>query len=540
MLGVVLSLSLLIPSSFIGLSNLQGTPVETLIVGVKADLDGTSSCQMKIDRIELRKGLNLISVGPVAGMTIQEFAEIFGGAVLAVVWIDPQTRRFKAYSPYTGNMLGETPMRSGMGYLVVARDEAAIQLDRSEIEGTADVMITHHAHRSQNDSSIETELVDLSEAIRMEGTVKEIYDGDTISVQLDDGSKEIIRLIGIDAPEMGDPDSYPEPFAPEAKSSLKKVKGKRVTLLLSSDDRYQRDDYGRLLCVVIHDGDNLNARLLREGLASRMFFRNSMLSFPAWEDLEVEARRAGRGIWSNLGSKGIVLSEINPNPGSVRDSQGEFVELRNLNPYPVNLGGWRLITPSREIELPEAIIPADGYLLLSRVDEATFRAVYPSVPAGVPIVRLKRLSLVNSYSPAEGLVLWLKDERGGIQDGLVYRLSWDGKGANGTDRTLERRCFDVINVGDSPIKGEDDANWDPSLAPFGTPGSSNSVKPPRIGDVSLNGEVTAYDASLILRHLFGYGHLYLIQIRSADMNGSGEVEIDDAALILKRIVGLWP
>ncbi|HEX30194.1 TPA: hypothetical protein ENG04_08960, partial [Candidatus Poribacteria bacterium] len=370
------------------------------------------------------------------------------------------------------------------------------------------------------------------------GEVKAVYDGDTISVLLDDGRKEVIRLVGINAPEMNGPNENPEPFALEAKSLLGKTLDKRVILMMSSDERFQRDNYNRLLCVVIWEGENLNATLLSEGLASRMFFRNSMLNFSAWEDLEVKARSERRGIWSNLLSEGIVLNEINPNPGSVRDSQGEFIELYNLNEYPVNVGGWRLITTSREIELPEAVIPGHGYLILARTDETTFRSIYPLVPPDVPILKLKGLSLVNSYSPAEGLVLWLKDDVGRVQDGLIYRLSWDKKGANGTDRTLERRCPQVINVGDSSIGGGDDINWDPSLELFGTPGLPNSVGPPEVGDVSLNGEITAYDASLVLRYILGYENLYMMQIRSADVDGNGRVERDDAAIILKKVVGL--
>ena len=36
------------------------------------------------------------------------------------------------------------------------------------------------------------------------GTVTAVYDGDTIRVKLDNGDSEIVRLIGVDAPELGD------------------------------------------------------------------------------------------------------------------------------------------------------------------------------------------------------------------------------------------------------------------------------------------------------------------------------------------------
>ena len=496
------------------------------------------------DVIELKKGLNLISADPAArlGLNVEELTGMFEDQVSAVIWIDPETGRFRSYVPFPGNPLGETPITPGLGYIVIARGDAAAKFVRSEVERTTGyIPIGYHPPailQAPNGERPESDLIKMENAVQMEGEVKAVHDGDTISVLLDGGEEEIVRLVGINAPEINGPDGNPEPFAMEAKSFVDKILAKRVTLLMSSDERFQRDDYNRLLCVVICDGENLNAALLSEGLASRMFFRNNMLNFPAWEDLEVEARSHRKGIWSNLSSRGIVLNEINPNPGSVRDSQGEFLELYNMNDYPVNIGGWRLITTSKEIALPETVIPGHGYLILARTEEGTFRSIYASTPSDVTILRLKGLSLVNTYSPAEGLVLWLKDNVGWIQDGLVYRLSWDKKGANGTDRTLERRCPDVINVGDSSIGGGDDANWDPSLEPFGTPGLPNSVGPPQIGDVSLNGQITAYDASLILRYILGYEDLHMIQIRSADVDENGRVEREDAAIILRRVVGL--
>ncbi len=492
--------------------------------------------------IELKKGLNLISAAPAARLrlTIEELSRMFEGLISAIIWIDPETGKFRSYVPFPGNTLGETLISPGLGYIVIARGDATVEFGGSEREKSGYIPFSYRPPvlRPLGEVQPEADLIKMENVIQVEGEVKAIYDGDTISVLLDGGGEEVVRLVGINAPEMNGPNANPEPFALEAKSLLDKTLGKHVTLLISSDERFQRDNYGRLLCVVVYEGENLNAALLSEGLARRMFFRNSMLNFPAWEDLEVKARSKRKGIWSNLLSSGIVLNEINPNPGSVRDSQGEFVELHNLNDYPVNIGGWRLITTSREIELSEAVIPAHGYLILARTDEETFRSIYPSVPPDVTILKLKGLSLINSFSPAEGLVLWLKDDVGRVQDGLIYRLSWDKRGADGTDRTLERRCSDVINVGDSPIGGGDDANWDPSLKPFGTPGLPNSIGPPEMGDVSLNGEITAYDASLVLRYILGYENLYMIQIRSADVDGNGKVKREDAAIILRKVVGL--
>ena len=58
-----------------------------------------------------------------------------------------------------------------------------------------------------------------------------------------------------------------------------------------------RDRYGRLLQYVHLDGENFNARLIREGYAHaiRGFRYSKRAQFIRLED---ETRRRGRGLWS--------------------------------------------------------------------------------------------------------------------------------------------------------------------------------------------------------------------------------------------------
>jgi len=60
----------------------------------------------------------------------------------------------------------------------------------------------------------------------------------------------------------------------------------------------------------------------------------------------------------------------------------------------------------------------------------------------------------------------------------------------------------------------------------------------KIGDVSDNGEVTAYDAALIYQHLAGLISFTSNQLDAADVNDDGDVTDEDATLILKKVVGL--
>ncbi len=61
---------------------------------------------------------------------------------------------------------------------------------------------------------------------------------------------------------------------------------------------------------------------------------------------------------------------------------------------------------------------------------------------------------------------------------------------------------------------------------------------PVLGDVSLNGEIKPYDASLILQHTVSAINLNDKQKGVADVSGNGEITAYDASLILQYCVGL--
>jgi hypothetical protein len=64
------------------------------------------------------------------------------------------------------------------------------------------------------------------------------------------------------------------------------------------------------------------------------------------------------------------------------------------------------------------------------------------------------------------------------------------------------------------------------------------VAKPIMGDVSLNGEVMPYDASLVLQHTVGNITLDEKQLGVADVSGNGTVSSYDASMILQYSIGL--
>ena len=126
--------------------------------------------------------------------------------------------------------------------------------------------------------------------------VERVIDGGTIEVRVA-GQTHTVRLIGADTPETKHPAKEVQRFGQEASAFTKAaLEGKTVQLEIDRTGD-TRDRYGRLLQYVHLDGQNFNARLIREGYAHaiRGFRYSKRAQFIRLED---EARRRGRGLWS--------------------------------------------------------------------------------------------------------------------------------------------------------------------------------------------------------------------------------------------------
>jgi len=123
-------------------------------------------------------------------------------------------------------------------------------------------------------------------AAEFRGKVVGVSDGDTITV-LRDRRPEKIRLLGIDAPEKG------QPFGERAKQFTSSLAFRReVTVRVTGHDRYGRT----VADVVLLDGRSLSRELVRAGYAwwYRQYSTDGTL-----EDLERHARGARAGLWTD-------------------------------------------------------------------------------------------------------------------------------------------------------------------------------------------------------------------------------------------------
>lgn len=138
-----------------------------------------------------------------------------------------------------------------------------------------------------------------------------VNDGDTITVSLN-GAKELVRLLGVDAPETGHSRKLARAAGRAGRSQGQEARlggmardylaeflprGKRVRLQ-SDPGAGARDQHGRLLAYVyLEDGRLLNALLLEQGQA-RAYGRCQCAWQGRFKELEKQARRERRGLWA--------------------------------------------------------------------------------------------------------------------------------------------------------------------------------------------------------------------------------------------------
>jgi micrococcal nuclease len=129
-------------------------------------------------------------------------------------------------------------------------------------------------------------------------------DGDTLEVELPDGERDDVRLIGVDTPETVKPDAPVECFGERASAFTHRITdGRRVRLLYDAE---RRDIYERLLAYVqlgsatpVRGERSVNAMLLRRGLARTLTIPPNDRFAPLFDRLALKAARAGRGLWGH-------------------------------------------------------------------------------------------------------------------------------------------------------------------------------------------------------------------------------------------------
>lgn len=117
------------------------------------------------------------------------------------------------------------------------------------------------------------------------GRVTGVTDGDSFDLQVNDFDFEI-RLHGVDTPE------YDQPHGDEATRALSGKIDRRTVLVRVQDV----DDYDRLVGRVIHQGEDINLAMVREGHG--WWYRQYARNDEGLEAAEQQARNARLGLWA--------------------------------------------------------------------------------------------------------------------------------------------------------------------------------------------------------------------------------------------------
>jgi len=141
---------------------------------------------------------------------------------------------------------------------------------------------------------------DSSEGKKQDGRVvifvEKIADGDSIEAVIR-GTREQIRLIGIDAPELAQ-----RPWGKKAKKYLEEMVAASGWELGVEHDVEKRDQYNRVLAYLwTRDGRLINEEMLRSGLAVLFTFPPNVKYVDRLRAAQVIARENKTGIWGRGG-----------------------------------------------------------------------------------------------------------------------------------------------------------------------------------------------------------------------------------------------
>ena len=172
--------------------------------------------------------------------------------------------------------------------------------------------------------------------------VTRVIDGDTIEVDIG-GTIYKVRYIGINAPELDDKQPGFGALAQEAtRLNRELVEGKTVRL---EKDISETDRYGRLLHYVYVDDIFVNAELVEQGLAWAKAYEPDIKYQDYLEELEAEAKQAGKGLWAPLVITSPIIVENVQITNIFYDGlvpyveSDEYVEITNLGDQPQELTG---------------------------------------------------------------------------------------------------------------------------------------------------------------------------------------------------------
>jgi micrococcal nuclease len=215
--------------------------------------------------------------------------------------------------------------------------------------------------------------------------VVDVVDGDTVKVRYANGSRDTVRLLGVDTPEVHSPVSPDEfPGVPDTAAgrtclrewgerasafAVERLDGRQVELGFDPNEG-RRGYYGRLLAYVYVDGTQFNHDLVERGYAR--VYESRFVDRPRFEATAERARSEGRGLWgacatdggtaggatatdggsgteggtdpaASTTADGLTVAVVADAPGNDNENlNGEYVTVTNRGDDGRDLSGWQV------------------------------------------------------------------------------------------------------------------------------------------------------------------------------------------------------
>lgn len=158
----------------------------------------------------------------------------------------------------------------------------------------------------------------------------------------------------------------------------------------------------------------------------------------------------------------VVINEIMADPSPIVGlPDAEFVELHNRTNYNISTNGWTFEHGTTVRNLPNAVIPADSFLVLTTAAALADMSIYGNV---IAVPSLSSTAITNA-----GTTLTIKDNNGQIIHQVTYSDQW----YNDASKAAGGWSLELIDPSDPCAAG---TNWTASSnADGGTPGKKNAV-----------------------------------------------------------------
>jgi endonuclease YncB( thermonuclease family) len=267
--------------------------------------------------------------------------------------------------------------------------------------------------------------------------VEEVVDGDTIVLRSDLGPR-VVRLIGIDTPEVAHPEKGREPFGPEASAFTARLLPPGTPVWVELDLEIE-DAYGRLLAYVYRPdpagrwriagrpASMVNLEIARAGLARVLSIEPNLLYEDLVQAAVAEARAEGRGLFADARDAAVPPDEQRDVAGGAAAASPPGVERVPLRIHCINYDPSAELDENAEWVEVEVLEPFDtrGYFLFDRGSKERF-----NLPSGV-----QEAGVLRIRNPGQGV--W---NTGG--DTVVLRQG---------ERVIDEWTYEPIDQQDRPI-----------------------------------------------------------------------------------------